>query len=426
MRLQLILAVVLALSVAGFAGSAASARPSAVSISVDRPVALVETQLRIRVLGIRPHRRVKVLARTRDGIGRAWSSWASFRADRNGRVDLSRAGALAGSYRGTAAMGFFWSMLPRKASLTAPFPPRAVEAVTLSVQVDRRVLTRRRVVRQLVAPGVLVRDQRPGAVGFYGELFLPANTGRKRPDVLLFGGSDGGLATTQEAALLASRGYTSLALAYFRVPGLPRSLSEIPLDYFATALRFLRDQPGVDPAHLVVQSTSRGSEAALLLGVHYPELVHAVIALVPSNVAICSFPGCARSAWCSTESAGPVHTPVQRSAPHGRPPRRHSGRADSELDLPRLRRSRHRLGLMPIRTSNNGATARSPHAVPIGACGVPGRRSWSRLPGSVPPRPFRRDRRPDARRKPARADSTVAQVAGLPRNGGSGRALKGS
>lgn len=211
-------------------------------------------------------------------------------------------------------MGLFWSMLPRKASLTEPFPPRAVEAVTLSVQVDRRVLTRRRVVRQLVAPGVLVRDQRPGAVGFYGELFLPANTGRKRTGVLLFGGSDGGLATTQEAALLASRGYTSLALAYFRAPGLPRSLSEMPLDYFATALRFLRDQPGVDPAHLVVQSTSRGSEAALLLGVHYPDLVHAVIALVPSNVAICSFPGCARSAWLL--HGAPVPFTRQFNDPH--------------------------------------------------------------------------------------------------------------
>jgi dienelactone hydrolase len=314
MRFQLILAVVVASSVAGLGGSQASARESAVSISVDRPVALVDTPLRIRVLGLRPHRRVKVLARTRDGIGRAWSSWASFRADRNGRVDLGRARALGGSYRGTAAMGLFWSMLPRKAGLTEPFPPPAVEAVTLSVQVNRRVLRRRRVVRKLIAPGVLVRDQRPAAVGFYGELFLPVHTARRRPGVLLFGGSDGGLTTAQEAALLASRGYTSLALAYFRAPGLPRSLSEIPLDYFAAALRFLRDQPGVDPAHLVVQGTSRGSEAALLLGVHYPDLVHAVIALVPSNVAICSFPGCTRSAWLL--DGAPVPYTRQFNEPH--------------------------------------------------------------------------------------------------------------
>ncbi len=297
MRFQLILAVVLASSVAGLGGSWANARANAVSISVDRPVALVDTPLRLRVLGLRPHRRVRVAARTTDGIGRVWSSSATFRADRHGRIDLGRARALAGSYRGTAAMGLFWSMLPRKAGLTEPFPPAAVEVVTLSVQVKGRVVARRRVVRQLIAPGVLVRDQRPGAVGFYGELFLPARTDRRRPGVLLFGGSEGGLTTTQEAALLASRGYPSLALAYFRAPGLPRLLSEIPLDYFAAALRFLRDQPGVDPAHLVVQGTSRGSEAALLLGVHYPELVHAVIALVPSNVAICSFPDCAHSAW---------------------------------------------------------------------------------------------------------------------------------
>jgi hypothetical protein len=34
-----------------------------------------------------------------------------------------------------------------------------------------------------------------------------------------------------------------------------------------------------------------------LLGVCYPKLVHAVVALVPSNVAICSFPDCTRPAW---------------------------------------------------------------------------------------------------------------------------------
>ena len=39
------------------------------------------------------------------------------------------------------------------------------------------------------------------------------------------------------------------------------------------------------------------SEAALLLGAHYPNLVHGVIAFVPSNSSICSYPGCGGPAW---------------------------------------------------------------------------------------------------------------------------------
>ena len=42
---------------------------------------------------------------------------------------------------------------------------------------------------------------------------------------------------------------------------------------------------------------SRGSEAAILLGVHYPDLVRGVIASVPNSVSLCSFPDCAGPAW---------------------------------------------------------------------------------------------------------------------------------
>lgn len=42
---------------------------------------------------------------------------------------------------------------------------------------------------------------------------------------------------------------------------------------------------------------SRGSEAALLLGAYFPDLVHAVIALVPSNVAVSGCPGCDQPSW---------------------------------------------------------------------------------------------------------------------------------
>ena len=40
--------------------------------------------------------------------------------------------------------------------------------------------------------------------------------------------------------------------------------------------------------------SSHGSEAALLLGVHYPRLVHSVVALVPSSVVTCGIVGAGR------------------------------------------------------------------------------------------------------------------------------------
>ena len=40
----------------------------------------------------------------------------------------------------------------------------------------------------------------------------------------------------------------------------------------------------MDPRRLVVDGVSRGSEAALLLGLRYPKLIGGVVALVPGNV----------------------------------------------------------------------------------------------------------------------------------------------
>jgi dienelactone hydrolase len=150
--------------------------------------------------------------------------------------------------------------------------------------------------------------------GFVGYLWTPAITGR-RPAVLLLGGSEGGdVGTYLLAASLAARGYTALSLAYFSEPGLPQTLFEIPLEYFTKALRWLRDQPHVDPNRVVALGISRGSEAALLLGVHFPDLVQGVVAAVPANVAVCSFPGCGGPAWML--GGKPVPYTRQFNEPH--------------------------------------------------------------------------------------------------------------
>jgi dienelactone hydrolase len=57
----------------------------------------------------------------------------------------------------------------------------------------------------------------------------------------------------------------------------------IPLEYFDTALAWLRRQPEVDPARIGIVGVSKGAEAALLVAVRHPEL-KAVIAALPSSV----------------------------------------------------------------------------------------------------------------------------------------------
>jgi dienelactone hydrolase len=67
---------------------------------------------------------------------------------------------------------------------------------------------------------------------------------------------------------------------------------------------------------------SRGSEAALLLGAHCPDLVEGVVALVPSDVVHCAFPDCNGPSWtldgtplpCTRQFEGPNPTDEPASA----------------------------------------------------------------------------------------------------------------
>jgi dienelactone hydrolase len=121
----------------------------------------------------------------------------------------------------------------------------------------------------------------------HGTMFVPVGAA-PRVAVLLIGGS-GGSEPCYVAEPLARAGIAALSVAYFARPGLPGQLRDIPLEYFFSALEFLRDQL---PPHtpLAVLGMSRGSEAAMLTAIHSGVRVHGVLVTVPGNVVAGSWP----------------------------------------------------------------------------------------------------------------------------------------
>jgi dienelactone hydrolase len=129
------------------------------------------------------------------------------------------------------------------------------------------------------------------ANGLVADFYQPAGSRGSLPVLIVLGGSRGGLddRTAWEAKALAERGYAALHLAYIVGPGLPASaqlptaIHLIPLEYFKTAIDWLRSHPAVDPDRIGVVGTSIGGMTALLVAAHYPE-VRVVVAAVPSSV----------------------------------------------------------------------------------------------------------------------------------------------
>jgi dienelactone hydrolase len=291
--------------------AAACGSTGPVTFTVTPATALLDTLVTGTIAGLGPGASTTVTATATDHAGVVWHSSAQFTANPSGTVSLKDP-STGGSYTGPADMGLFQTMTPTTGTRDVAFvEPDTGYPVRLTVTVGGRTVASTVVRRQTaLALGVTEHDKRPAIDGIYGDLFLPADT-TTRPAVLLFGGSEGGLITDFDASILAAHGYPTLALAYFKEPGLPSTLRDIPLEYFVKALNVLAAAPGVDRNHLVVYGISRGSEAALQLGVHYPQLVHGVIGGVPNSKAIGSLPS-GGAAW--TIGGKPVPTAPRTDA----------------------------------------------------------------------------------------------------------------
>jgi dienelactone hydrolase len=227
--------------------------------------------IRVRLGGLRPGDTVTVGASTGP-----YSSSADFTASDQGTVDLAADAPVSGSYTGVDADGIFWSMTG-PADAVADFP--VAFTATLSGQQVAQATLQRYWWPDGSQPVNLTFDQD----GLVGGFMAPPGQG-PFPALIAFGGSEGGTSTGELlAGYYASQGFAVLGLGYFGAPGLPQQLTDVPLEYFRTALDWLKQRPEVDPTRIGVMGGSRGGELALLLGATYSDF-KAVVANVPSGL----------------------------------------------------------------------------------------------------------------------------------------------
>lgn len=293
-----------------------------VVIHVQPTVSLLDQPVQVRIFHLPPKQLVSITLTSIDALGRTWVSTARFESGSQGEINLATTPSLGGSYTGVQPMGIVSSMKPmagQSGNYAYWWAASSAQDFHLSVGISGQEVASATFQRLGSAPGVTVTAETLAAQGFIGQFWMPPPGMVRRPAILEFGGSEGGLDGGVLGADLASAGYPTLDIAYFKEPGLPQTLSRIPLEYFARALTWLSTQPGVDRQQIYVLGISRGSEAALLLGVHYPALVHGVIAAVPNDAALCSYPGCTGPAWTLNGQPLPYTTQFDNPSPTDNP-----------------------------------------------------------------------------------------------------------
>ena len=253
--------------------------PTAPRVLVEPESALIDDARQISLLDFAPGEAVTLVATLQQNDGSTWQSEAVFVADAEGSVDLTTSAPVSGSYGAASPMGVVWSMRQTGEAQPPGTPFDQTAPLTIHLAASAASSSAEgRFEQHFLGPGVDVRPIHED--GIVGTLFTPPEPG-PHGLVVVLSGSGGGLMEAR-ASLFAAHGYAALALGYFGAPGLPPTISQIPLEYFERALHWARRT--LAPDFVAVAGVSRGGELSLLLGSTMPELIDAVIAYVPSSV----------------------------------------------------------------------------------------------------------------------------------------------
>ena len=246
--------------------------------------ALADEPFTVVLTGLTPGSNVTIDVRLDNCLGGNWRGTFSANADPAGVLDLAKVTLTGLAEPDPTAL--LWALEPDGEPDRAATSAHDVRGA-LAIRESTRTVAVHEFVRVFRDDEVSCTEL---AEPLAGALYLPAGPG-PHPAVITVSGSGGGIAR-EEAALLASRGFACLALAYFNYPGRPPELVDQPLEYFGYALEWLAAQPQIRAAAIAVKGNSRGGELSLLLGSTYTAL-RAVVAVVPSGYIW----GAARAGW---------------------------------------------------------------------------------------------------------------------------------
>ncbi|KAL5008197.1 hypothetical protein ScPMuIL_013778 [Solemya velum] len=252
------------------------------TITITPDEALVDEKVVINVTGLEKHQLVTLHASlTHDK--KTFASCASYVADDTGTVSSERDSSVQGTYTGVEPMGLFWSMVPTPGQRRGTQLSQKNISVPLEVKIsvygghwtldhlseqqNMATMAETRCLRWYKSKSVTAHPVKVGRIR--GTLFLPPG-GRSLPGVIDLCGVIGGL-VEYRAALLASRGFVTLALAFMGYDDLPDVLPS-DLGYFQEAVDWLSCHPRVQSGGVGVIGVSKGGEFGLTMAAYIPKV----------------------------------------------------------------------------------------------------------------------------------------------------------
>ncbi|KAK6023707.1 Acyl-CoA thioester hydrolase / Bile acid-CoA amino acid N-acetyltransferase, partial [Ostertagia ostertagi] len=253
------------------------------SLYVDVHDSMQNERLHIRAAHLAPNGIYKLVLRLKHKFG-THMSYAVFKADSAGEIDVPTAKPLRGSYSEADPMGLFMSIEPcedfpfggyLRCTPPIPFiynlinfmvkmPLYDLSVCWTPVIVNWRWYRSRKHWMHPNLERIEIEED-----GFCGTLFKPPGDG-PFPAVIDISGTGGGL-HEHKGSMLASEGFVVLCVAFFQYKNLVETLSEVDLEYFERPIKWIKRQPFTTD-RLGIQGVSFGATIVLLLATRFPQV----------------------------------------------------------------------------------------------------------------------------------------------------------
>lgn len=204
----------------------------------------------------------------RIGSETPWYAWAKYQADDNGVVSVNNCISLEGDYIGKIDMGLFFSCRPLKSKKNHLLEDVRDIPVYDSFYIKIEIFSKSKKIAEKIFKRYYqlpeISHETIISSKYQARLFYPSNA-QNLPAIIVFSGSDGRIEKAQNIAqLLASRGFVTLAVAYFGLRGISRYLDRIPLEIVKENLDYLANLDIVDENRIGLYGRSKGAELSLV------------------------------------------------------------------------------------------------------------------------------------------------------------------
>jgi len=247
-------------------------RGRSIWLSVEPRHSLLGQEVTIRAGGLNQKRELVLETNLRyDNHRINFQSVCYYQTSEQGQLDTGVHPPLPGSsYQGEHRSGPVWSVRPLKGSIRRLVVEDVIKPLVYRLDLkcarSGQVLDTTELTKIFTAPNVERRMVKSGRVR--GTLFLPPPANCPAPAIITINGglNCSGKVPEDRAAVLASEGFVTLALAFFGDDeDLPDIYSSIDVSYFEEAVNFLLSLPEVSSSYVGVYGISKGADIGLAM-----------------------------------------------------------------------------------------------------------------------------------------------------------------